>query len=89
LLHTLGMQSLSVSDRDAYKALAIRFGQNPSSLATLRESLIDKVSQSELFCASGVRPWLEQAYESMVKMRGRGLAPRSFDLEPSGGITMT
>ena len=89
LLHTLGMQSLSVSDRDAYKALAIRFGQNPSSLANLRESLIDKVSQSELFCASGVRPWLEQAYESMVKMRGKGFAPRSFDLEPSGGITIT
>ena len=80
LLEQLGMSSLITKARDDYRLLAIALGQDPGLLAAFRDKLAAALKASALFDASGVRPWLEQAYRIMAQRAREGASLQPIDL---------
>ena len=74
------MSSLITKARDDYRLLAIALGQDPGLLAAFRDKLAAALKASALFDASGVRPWLEQAYRIMAQRAREGASLQPIDL---------
>lgn len=78
MLRVLGMPELIARDRDDYRAIAIRLGQNPAERRAIRKRLDAAKYSSPLYDTGRLTRHMELAYGRMYDRFVEGLRPEGF-----------
>jgi hypothetical protein len=81
LLHSLALDELVVDSRQAYVQAAIALGLDAPRRQRLRAKLCAALTQSTLFSAQAVLPWLEASFLEVVGRHRLQQVPCHFDVD--------
>ena len=82
LLRAVGLDDLVTQSLAEYEALALKLAQEPTYLASIKNTLARNRDTSDLFNTKRTTRHIEAAYATMVDILRRGDSPRSFVVEP-------
>jgi len=82
LLRAVGLPELVTGSAEDYEALALKLARERPLLDAIRQKLAHNRLSAPLFDTDRFRRHIESAYATMVEIRRRGEAPRSFSVDP-------
>jgi protein O-GlcNAc transferase len=82
LLTSIGMTELIADDLRAYKALALKFANDPAALAAARNKLAENRGGTPLFDTTRFVRDLERAYRAIWQRACAGAKPGTIDIAP-------